>query len=256
MQDDAPPAPRPAATLSRRRLLAGGAAVVPIVSAAAVLHQQLPWAEGAADMPLAAPEPPSGYVFFRPAEAAFVEAAVARLIPADELGPGAFEAGVPFFIDRQLAGAFGRAESWYMQGPWGVGEPTQGYQTRLTPAELYRAAIAEIDQAVAAGGGAATTFARLEAQAQDEWLHRLEQGTLALRMADARTFFKMLWQNTVEGFWSDPLYGGNRGMVGWKLIGFAGARYNHLDFVEHHGEPYPLPPVGLRGRPDWSAPAA
>jgi hypothetical protein len=55
----------------------------------------------------------------------------------------------------------------------------------------------------------------------------------------------MFLQNVMEGFWSDPIYGGNKNMIGWKLIGFPGARYDHRDFVSRHGEPYPLPPVGL-----------
>src|SRR4051812_8273331 len=62
----------------------------------------MPWMEGAADAPPAV----SGvdFKFFTPAERAFIEAAVGRLIPNDDVGPGAVEAGVPFFIDRQLAG--------------------------------------------------------------------------------------------------------------------------------------------------------
>ena len=72
------------------------------------------------------------YDYFTPAEAAFVEAASARMIPSDALGPGALEAGVPVFIDRQLAGDFGNATRMYMQGPWAKGEKTQGYQSRFT----------------------------------------------------------------------------------------------------------------------------
>jgi gluconate 2-dehydrogenase gamma chain len=209
----------------------------------------MPWREGAADAPGAANG--GGYVFFTGAEAAFIEAVVARIIPRDELGAGALEAGVPTFIDRQLAGEFGRGARWYMQGPWGPGEKTQGYQTRLTPAGIYRAAIGAIDQQVSREGKAGA-FAKLAAADQDEFLHRLEKGAVQLAGVDAATFFDMLLQNTIEGFWSDPIYGGNRDMVGWKLIGFPGARYDHSPFVSQHGQKYPLPPVGLKGRPDWS----
>src|SRR5437660_651170 len=58
-------------------------------------------------------------------EMAFVDAAVARIIPNDDLGPGAKEAGVGLFIDRQLAGPYGRGETWYMQGPWREGAPNR-----------------------------------------------------------------------------------------------------------------------------------
>jgi gluconate 2-dehydrogenase gamma chain len=246
------PAAEPAIT--RRRLLTAGA-VVPIASAAAarVIQRDMPWEDGAAAAPTAALHPPArqGYSFFSAAEGAFVEAAVARLIPKDELGPGAVEAGVPGFIDSQLAGEYGQGTRWYMQGPWGEGEPTQGYQTRLTPAALYRAAIRDIDQAVGHEGRAGT-FARLGASDQDRWLSQLEHGKVQLPTVAPKTFFQLLLQNTLEGFWADPIYGGNRGMAGWKLIGFPGARYDHSPFVAKHGEAYPLPPVSLAGRPEWN----
>jgi gluconate 2-dehydrogenase gamma chain len=240
--------------LTRRRLLAAGA-VIPIASAtgAAVIRRQMPWQEGAADVPapLAAPAPTTNaYRFFTAAEAAFVEAATARLIPADDLGGGAVEAGVPVFIDRQLAGEYGRGARWYMQGPWGAGEPTQGYQTRLTPAGLYRASIRDIDAAVSHEGRAGT-FAKLGADDQDRWLHQLEGGKVQLPTTDAKVFFQLFHQNTIEGFFADPLYGGNRDMVGWKLIGFPGAHYDNTPYVSKHGERYPLPPVALMGRAEW-----
>jgi gluconate 2-dehydrogenase gamma chain len=138
-----------------------------------------------------------------------------------------------------------------MQGPWGEGEKTQGWQTRMTPAGLYRAAIREIDAAVA-HEGKAESFARLGADDQDRWLHQLEDGKVKLPSADAKTFFELLHQNTLEGFFADPMYGGNRDMAGWKLIGFPGARYDHSPYVKKHGEKYPLPPVAIMGRPDWN----
>lgn len=243
--------------LTRRRLLLTAGTVAPLatVASAAVIRGDVPWQEGTSLRPpeAAAPAPtaaPASYQFFSPAEAAFVEAAVAQLIPADDLGPGALEAGVPVFIDRQLAGDYGRGARWYMQGPWAAGESTQGYQTRLTPAGLYRAAIREIDAAVNREARVAG-FAKLAAADRDGWLHRMEDGKLELPTADAKTFFQTLHQNTLEGFWADPIYGGNRDMAGWKLIGFPGARYDHRDFVAKHGERYPLPPVGLMGRPQW-----
>jgi len=244
-------------SLRRRQLLGAGVALpLSAAASAAVIQREMPWQEGVASAPDAATQSPPAkdtYAFLTAAEAAFVAAAVARLIPADDLGPGALEAGAVVFIDRQLASEYGRASRWYMQGPWAKGEPTQGYQSRYTPAGLYRAAIREIDQAVADERRAAT-FAKLAADDQDRWLKDLEDGKPKLPTADAKGFFKMLLQNTQEGFWSDPIYGGNRDMVGWKLIGFPGARYDHSAFVGRHGERYPLPPVGLKGRPEWAKP--
>ena len=242
-------------SVRRRRLLGAGVALpLSAAAGAAVLQREMPWQEGTASAPEAATQSPSAkdtYQFLNAAEVAFVSAAVARLIPADDLGAGALEAGAVVFIDRQLAGTYGRASRWYMQGPWAKGEKTQGYQSRYTPAALYRAAIREIDRAVADERRAAS-FAKLTTPDQDRWLKDLEDGKPALPTVDAKAFFTMLLQNTQEGFWSDPIYGGNRDMVGWKLIGFPGARYDHSAFVERHGERYPLPPVGLKGRPEWA----
>jgi len=236
--------------LSRRRLLTAAVTAGPMAAAAAALGgRDLPFVEGQENAP-AAVDTGAAWTWFTDAEAAFVSAAVARLIPADELGPGALEAGVPTFIDRQLAGPYGRGERWYMQGPWSPGLPTQGWQTRLSPAGLYRAGLRAADAAVVreSRGG---SFARLAPADQDAFLQRLETGAVALDGIDAKAFFAQLLQNTLEGFWSDPIYGGNRDMAGWKLIGFPGARYDHSSFVALHGQKYPLPPVGLKGRVEW-----
>src|SRR5581483_10183894 len=90
----------------------------------------VPWMPGPGDAPI----DKGTLKFFTPDEAAFIDAAVARLIPADDLGPGAKEAGVTVFLDRQLAGPYGHAETWYMSGPWHDGTKSQGYQSRLNPA--------------------------------------------------------------------------------------------------------------------------
>ena len=236
--------------LSRRRLVGAGLlGALPVAATAATFRGEMPWSGGAT-----APEGASGgskYVFFTGAEAAFIEAATARMIPKDELGPGALEAGVPVFLDRQLAGSFGAGTRWYMQGPWPKGTPTQGYQGRMPPADFYRAAIAAIDMAVG-HSASGKTFNTLEAADQDAFLGKLEKGQVDLGNVDGKAFFAMFVQNVIEGFWSDPIYGGNKDMVGWTLIGFPGAHYDYAPYVLKHGERYPLPPVGLKGRPAWT----
>lgn len=237
--------------LSRRRVLEAGAALgaaAPMIPTL-TLRGEAPWAPNQADPPEAA----SGhsYHFFTVEEAAFVEAACERLIPEDELGPGAVKAGVPFFIDRQLEGPYGRGERWYMRGPWAKGTESQGWQSRHGPAGLYRAAIAALDRRVRQDFRD-RPFHDLRGDDQDEVLKRLEAGRLDLGGVEGKLFFETFLQNVFEGFWSDPLYGGNRDMAGWKLIGFPGARYNRSDWVARYDQPYPLPPVGLTGRPDWN----
>ena len=241
--------------LERRWFFTGGATALLAAAApheaaeARVIKGGEPWQPHQADapQPLVAP----GYVFFDPAEAAFVEAATERLIPADNLGPGAHQCGVTLFIDHQLAGAYGRAQSWYMQGPWAKGVETQGFQSRRDPASLYRAAIEAIDARVKQANGG-KTFAQLPADAQDQLLGELEDGKIELQGVDAKAFFKLLLLNTKEGMFSDPIYGGNKDMAGWKMLGFPGARYDYRDWVGRHGQRYDEPPVGLMGRPAWT----
>jgi gluconate 2-dehydrogenase gamma chain len=190
--------------------------------------------------------PVSATKYFTASEMHFVRAAVSRLIPADELGPGALEAGVAEFIDSQLAGSFGQASSWYMQGPWHLGTQQQGYQLSLTPSELYRSAIPPVDAYCRQRHGA--IFAELPAAKQDEVLHALEKGDVPIPGIPKDTFFQTLLQNTMEGFFADPIYGGNRNFIGWKLIGFPGPRYNYLEEIGKFGVPYEQPFVSLGGR--------
>jgi len=241
--------------LNRRELLSvgvaagGSVALTGTAVEARPISREVPWTPGDANKP--APVIGVAYEFLSSEEAAFVEAAVARLIPADDLGPGAKEASATLFIDRQLKGAFGAAQSWYMQGPWADGDETQGFQSRMTPAQLYRAAIKEIDEYCRKTFGG-KTFAALGAEQQDQVLGGLEKGDVKLDHVKSKSFFEMFLQNTIEGFFCDPLYGGNRDMVGWKLIGFPGARYDYRPYVKQHNQHLSLSPVGIMGRPGWN----
>ena len=84
---------------------------------------------------------PAGYEFLNLDEAAFVEALVDHMVPADEISPKGTDLGVNIYIDRALAGGWGKGDRLFMQGPWKKGAPSQGYQLPLTPAQLYRAGI-------------------------------------------------------------------------------------------------------------------
>ncbi len=85
------------------------------------------------------------YGYLTQPEIRFLDAAVERLIPTDELGPGGKEAGVTCYIDRQLSSAWGTHGRNYRSGPWLEGTPEQGFQSRLTPQEIYRIGIQEIN---------------------------------------------------------------------------------------------------------------
>ncbi len=183
--------------------------------------------------------------FFSDAEWAFVQAAVARLIPQDALGAGALQAGVPEFIDRQMQTPYASGALWYMHGPFDAdAPPTLGYQLKLVPQQVYRLGIAAADAAVRQASG--KPFVELGEADQDAWLKKMEAGQLQFDSVPAKTFFALLLQNTREGFFSDPIHGGNKGMVGWTLVGFPGARADFMDWVERN-EAYPFAPVSIDG---------
>ncbi|GAB81899.1 hypothetical protein EB105725_18_00270 [Shimwellia blattae DSM 4481 = NBRC 105725] len=184
-------------------------------------------------------------VFFNSEEWAFVNAAVARLIPADERGPGALEAGVPEFIDKQMNTPYATGAIWYMQGPFNPDVPKEmGYQLPLVPKQIYNLGIAEANAWCKAQHG--KVFAELTPEQQDSALTAFESGSAQFAQLPASLFFSYLLQNTREGFFSDPIHGGNKGMVGWTLINFPGARADFMDWVER-GERYPFPPVSIHG---------
>lgn len=182
------------------------------------------------------------YLFFNPAEASFLEAALARLIPSDPQLPGALDANVHNFIDKQLSGAWGAGERLFLGGPWKPSRPGLGYQLPFTPAELFHTAIAAINAQFSARQ---TTFAALPPDQQDAYLRELEDGKHDLAGIPSEVFFKEFLELTMEGFFSDPVYGGNKDLVVWKMIGFPGAYADYYDLVDKHGISVDRPPVSL-----------
>ena len=164
--------------------------------------------------------------FFTESEAAIVAAAAARIFPSDDAGPGAHEAGVVIFIDRQLAGPWGRDARRYTHEPFDEGLVAEfGYQGKAAPRDVYRAGLKDL-----AG------FDALTPVQQGEKLKQIENSV----------FFQLLRRNTIEGMFCDPLHGGNVDMVGWQLIGFPGPRMSNVnDIDKHNGEAFRPKPVSL-----------
>jgi gluconate 2-dehydrogenase gamma chain len=237
--------------LHRRDLLAATVSVLAFLSSAqaATLKGIPDWSPNGGSPPQ--PVRPGPWQFFSPEEGAVVEALVDRLIPPDPNTPGGKEAGCAVFIDRQLAGPYGEARGLYMRPPFQDGDPQQGYQSPLTPAMRYRRSLAALDKYCQASF-AGKRFNELPPDQQDKLIAGLQSGTVKLENVSGRGFFELLLQNTQEGFFADPVYGGNRDMAGWKMIGFPGTRYDYRDWVERHNEKYPLPPVGITGRTEWT----
>jgi gluconate 2-dehydrogenase gamma chain len=228
-----------------RRDFLKGAAVAGAASAvsAPVILPEAAQAQPAAAAPVPAAQ---GYSFLNLEEAAFVETLVDHMVPADELSPKGTDIGINVFIDRALSSAWGKGDRLYMQGPWKVGLPSQGYQLPLTPAQLYRAGIAATNEHCRKTY-AGRTFDRLTEAQREEVLVGLSAGRIEFASGlPARVFWQTVYQSVMEGMFSDPIYGGNRDKAGWKLIGFPGAIAVHRENVERYRDKeFPNTPVSI-----------
>ena len=220
----------------------GGAAAAG--GTAAIATPEIALAQQAAPAAPATAEP-AGYAFLNLDEAAFVEALVDHMVPADEISPKGTDLGVNIYIDRALAGAWGKGDRMYMQGPWKRGTPSQGYQLPLTPAQLYRAGIEATNAHCRKVFG--KSFDRIEEAQRQEVLVGLSTGKITFDNGlPARLFWATMYQTVIEGMYSDPIYGGNRNKAGWAIIGFPGIIAVHRDHVEQYrGKPFPNKPLGI-----------
>jgi gluconate 2-dehydrogenase gamma chain len=242
-------------TIPRRKFLWGAglagtavaAGMAPDAAAQAQSHPQnqvqAKPASGGQEAASAAGEPEAQFILTT-TEHAFIVAAVDTLIPADELSPSGSECGIATFIDRQLASAWGGGGKMYRAGPFRTGKPEQGYQLPLTPAEFFSAGIA------AANAWSRKTYGRdfdqLSAENRVEALKAMQDGKAQFADFNSRAFFARLLAITMEGFFSDPIYGGNRNMAGWRMIGFPGlpATYRNL-YDEYRDKPYSVEPRSI-----------
>jgi len=171
--------------------------------------------------------------FFTAAEARVIAAACERIIPSDANGPGAKEAGVVIYIDRQLAGPYGADKYRYTQGPFADSTPEHGYQGKENPREAYHQGIV----------GLGNNFDEIPVEEQ---IHKLQS-------IEKTHFFQLLRTHTIEGMFCDPMHGGNAGLIGWQLIGYPGPRMSYkADIDQHFGTAWRPKPAGLEqimGRP-------
>lgn len=123
------------------------------------------------------------------------------------------------------------------------GTPEHGPQELETPAQRYRSGLASLDAFCRASFGSA--FAELDDSQQDVVITQLESGDVVVMGSSSKAFFELLLLNVREGYFSDPMYGGNKGMAGWKMIGFPGARYDFRDVVEKRGETLQIIPTSM-----------
>ncbi len=186
---------------------------------------------------VAAPAP--GYQSLSLDEAAFVEAAVNVMCPADHLTPNGVDCGLATFMDRQLAGGFGKGERLYMHGPWRKGKAQFGYQLPLTPEQFFKVGVAAANAACKRQFG--KNFDALSSADADAFLTQLA----ADKVTDARVplglwFNALVYPLFAQACFADPIYGGNRDKMFWRMIGYPGLPATHgRDMAEFRGKPYP-----------------
>jgi gluconate 2-dehydrogenase gamma chain len=231
--DDADP-------IGRRNFLLGAGTAVAAGLAPAAAEAQTTQPVSAA----AGPGDPEPLLTLIAAEHAFFVAAADTIIPADELSPSGSECGVATFVDRQLAGAYGSGARLYRDGPFPKGKPELGYQLPLTPREFFRAGVAAANAWTRKTYG--KEFDRLSAPEREAALKAMEEGKAAFSGFGSAMFFNALLQITMEGFFADPIYGGNRNMASWKMVGYPGlpATYRE-DIKKYFGKKYDKPPRSI-----------
>lgn len=172
-------------------------------------------------------------MFFNQDQFQTAEAAAERIFPADDLGPGAKELGVAFFIDHQMASAYGSNARDYMLPPFYAAEAYQGYQLTFKRKELMALGLDALDEY--SQDKYQNKFTKLTADQQDAVLSAFEKNDVTLKEIPAATFFSMFRGLVMEGVYSDPLYGGNKNMDGWKMRNYPGNQMSYYDQIEKEG---------------------
>jgi gluconate 2-dehydrogenase gamma chain len=187
---------------------------------------------------------PDALLTLNATEAAFLSAAVDALIPADDISPSGSGCGVVIFIDRQLASAWGGGDKMYRSGPFHPGTPEQGYQLPLSPRDYFAAGIVAANDWTRSAYG--KKFDGLSVDDRISALEAMDQGRAEFTQLDARAFFNRLLEITMEGFFSDPIYGGNRNKVSWQMIGFPGLPATYANVVDEYvNKRYVAPPQSI-----------
>jgi gluconate 2-dehydrogenase gamma chain len=169
-------------------------------------------------------------MFFTQDQFQIAEAASERIYPKDENGPGAKELGVAFFIDHQMASAYGINGRDYMSPPFHPSEASQGYQLSFKRKELLALGLNALNDY--SDDTYSKPFTKITPEEQDAVLTAFEKNEVKLKGVPAATFFNLLQNLTIEGVYSDPLYGGNKNMGGWKMRNYPGNQMSFYDVIE------------------------
>jgi gluconate 2-dehydrogenase gamma chain len=232
-------------SIPRRSFLKGagaaGTAVATALSGTLAAPAQAQAPSSAKDTPPPAAEP---LLTLTATEAAFLSAAYDTFIPADRLSPSGTDCGLLAFIDRQLAGAWGGGARLYRSGPFIQGKREQGYQLSLTPREFFAAGIKAANAWTRKTYG--KDFDRLSPADREAALETMDAGKAEFTDINGKQFFEMLLQSAMEGFFADPIYGGNRDKVAWRMVGYPGLpAYYAGKALEYRGKKIVIEPQSI-----------
>ena len=235
-------------SIPRRSFLKGaGAAGTAVATAlsgalpAPAEAQTTPPAKDASPLPPPAAEP---LLTLTATEAAFLSAAYDTFIPADRLSPSGTDCGLLAFIDRQLAGAWGSGARLYRSGPFIKGTREQGYQLSLTPREFFAVGIKAANAWTRKTYG--KDFDRLSAAEREAALKTMDAGKAEFDEINGKQFFEMLLASAMEGFFADPIYGGNRDKVSWRMVGYPGLPATYAGkALEYRGKKIVIEPQSI-----------
>lgn len=155
--------------------------------------------------------------------------ATERIFPKDATGPGAIELAVPYFIDNQLAGAYGLNAREYLQGPFHPGTPQQNYQTPLIREDIFMQGLLAMNRE--ANAKYKKDFTELSDSQKDEILRMFEKGEVEMDQVPSNYFFGLLKTATLAGVYADPIYNGNNNMDGWRMKKYPGAQMSYLETI-------------------------
>ena len=230
--------------IERRRFLLGAGLAGTAVAAGLAPGLPAPEAQAQAAAAQASNTEPDTFLVLTATEQAFLSATADTMIPADELSPSGTACGVVIFIDRQLASAWGGGAKMYRGGPFQKGKPEQGYQLSLTPREFFQAGIAAANDWSRATHG--KDFDRLSVADRNAALTAMQEGKAEFRGFSSRAFFGQLLAITMQGFFSDPIYGVNRNKVSWQMLGFPGLPATYADKIDaYRDKRYVAPPQSI-----------
>ncbi len=230
---------------SRRKFLKSSGIAVGGLAVGGVLGSMIPWDVGDQEEQKTTKKTKSynhALMYLSQAEFKTTEAATERIFPKDDHGPGAQDLGVAYYIDHQLAGSYGFNARDYMEPPFFHGEKVQGYQGRLKRREIFRIGLREMQnyshQKFKKG------FTEITEEQQDTILKDFQEDNVKLSTISASGFFDLLRGATLEGLYSDPLYGGNMDMDAWKMRNYPGDQMGYTDIIE--GDFKEIEPSSLR----------